>query len=291
MRVILLWMALLACNLSQAAPPVAIEFNPPPPFGYGVGSVIYHQVELFTPAPWQLDIAQLPTPGLLNHWLELRDFAYEKRQESRGNYYRLKISYQIFPALHQAQTLEIPSLPLTLITPAKEQQTISLPAWSFTVTPLIPPQWSDAEVKIRPLWQPQAIDLTPHWQRLSWIGVGLLLVGFTLVWHRFARRRLPFARALPKIRRLARKGQAEAALRVFHQALNETAGKALFAHQLADFIARQPAFASCEDNLRKFFEHSQQFFYTPRQELARAWLLELEKLCRDCAKAERQCRK
>lgn len=292
MRLILFWLAFLACNLGRTAPPVAVELQTPPPFGYGVGSVIRHQVELFVSAPWQLDIAQLPTSGPLNRWLEIRDFAYEQWQESAGVRYRLRIDYQIFPSLHQATVLEIPSLPLTLTTSAGKQQSLSLPAWSFTASPLIPPQWSDAQVDIRPLWQPQAVDLTTHWQRLSGIGVGLLLVGLILAWHcRLPWRRLPFAHALPKIHRAVRKGQVETAFRAFHQALNETAGQALFAQQLADFLRHRPAFVPLQDALRQFFEHSQRLFYSLQQEPDPEWLIRLERLCRACAKAEKRCRK
>lgn len=290
MRLILFWLALLACHSGQTAPSVAVAWQTPPPFGYGVGSVIRHQAELFVPAPWQLDIAQLPTPGQLNHWLEIRDIAYEQRQEKGGVRYQLWIDYQIFPALQQASVLEIPSLPVTLITSGK-QQSVFLPAWSFTANPLIPPQWSNAQVEIRPLWQPQAVDLTPHWQRLSGIGVGLLLVGLTLAWRYLPHQQRPFARALPKIRRAVRTGQVETAFLAFHQALNETLGQALFAEQLAEFLHHRPAFAPLQDALRQFFDISQKFFYSCQQDLDPAWLIELERLCRACIKAERRCRK
>ncbi len=292
MRLILFWLALLACNPGRTAPPVAVEWQTPPPFGYGVGSVIRHQVELFVSAPWQLDIAQLPAPGPLNRWLEIRDLAYAQWQESAGVRYQLRIDYQIFPSLHQASVLEIPSLPLTLITSTGKQQSVSIPAWSFTANPLIPPQWSDAQVEIRPLWQPQAVDLTPHWQRLLGIGAGLLLVGLTLAWrYRIPWRKLPFAYALPKIRRAVRTGQVETAFLAFHQALNETAGQALFVQQLAEFLDHKPAFAPLQDALQQFFEHSQRLFYSRRQDLDPKWLIGLERLCYACAKAEKQCRK
>lgn len=291
MRLILFWLVLFACIPSQTAPPVTVEFKTPPPFGYGVGSVIRHQVELFVPTPWQLDIAQLPTKGQLNRWLEIRDFAYEQRRENGGIRYRLRIDYQIFPSLQQALALEIPSVSLSLTTSTGKRQAVSIPAWSFTTNPLIPAQWSDAQVEVRPLWQPQAIDLFPHWQRLAAISAGLLSVGLILSWrhYRLPSQRLPFARALPKIRRAVRKGETEAALRAFHQALNETAGQALFAGQLAEFLARKPAFAPLKQELQQFFEKSQRFFYRRQQTPATDWLIALERLCRACTKAERRC--
>lgn len=293
MRLILLWLVLFACLPSQAEPPVTVKFTTPPPFGYSVGSIIHHQIELFVPTPWQLDIAQLPTQGQLNRWLEIRDFAYAQWRENGGIRYRLRIDYQIFPSLQQALVLEIPSVSLPLTTPTGKRQVVSIPPWSFATNPLIPAQWSDAQVKVRPLWQPQAIDLSPHWQRLAEISAGLLAVGLILTWrhYRLPLQRLPFARALPKIRQAVRKRETEAAFLAFHQALNETAGQALFAGQLADFLARKPAFAPLKEEFQQFFEKSQQFFYRRQQTPATDWLIALERLCRACTKTERQCRK
>jgi mxaA protein len=290
MRLIAFWLALLACPFVQAVPPVAVEFTPPLPFGYSVGSVIRHQVQIFAPTPWQLDIAQLPAKGPLNEWLEIRDFAYERRREKGGIRYRLQIEYQIFPALQEATILEIPPLPLPFMT-SSDRQTVSLPAWSFTVNPLLPPKLSDAQVELRPLWQPQAIDLAPYWQRLAWIGGAWLSLGGLYAWRSYRFRQLPFAKALPKIRRAARVLDLEAAFLAFHQALNETAGQALFAAQLADFLTRRPEFAPLEAELRCFFERSKQLFYRRPTSFETDWLAELEKLCRDCTKAEKPCRK
>lgn len=290
MRLIGFWLIWLIATATPAAPPVAVEFKTPPPFGYGVGSVIRHQVELFVPAPWQLDIAQLPTKGPLNPWLEIRDFAYEHWQQTGGNRYRLRIDYQIFPSLPQALTLEIPSLPLPLTAPAGKQQTISIPAWAFTAHPLIPPQWSDAQVEVRPLWQPKEADLDRHKQRLVRIGIALLLASAVFVWRSARKRRLPFAKALPKVCRAARQGEIEAAFRAFHQALNETAGQALFAGQLADFLTKRPAFAPLEPELKQFFQASKRFFYRLHPPPEENWSLGLVKLCQACARAEKRCR-
>ncbi|MCX8050151.1 MAG: hypothetical protein N3A55_10910 [Methylohalobius sp.] len=291
MRLILLPLLFLA-RLSTAASPVTVEFNPPPPFGYGVGSLIRHQAEIFVASPRWLDTAQLPTLGPVNDWLEIRAFKHEAHPENGGIRHHIQIDYQIFPSLAQATILEIPPLSLTALAPDGTQQAFALPAWSFTATPLIPPQWSDAQVKIRPLWRPKEIDLTLHWHRLIEISMALLLTALALFWRRgyFRQRKLPFARSLPVIRHAAERGEAEAALRAFHQALNETAGQALFAPQLADFLNRRPEFLPIQQDLQKFFSQSQHFFYNP-QPTAPQWLAKLERLCRACARAERRCRK
>ncbi len=290
MRLIAFWLVFLACTLVHAVPPVAVEFTPPLPFGYSVGSVIRHQVQIFTPMPWRLDVAQLPAKGSLNEWLEIRDFAYAERREKGGIRYSFQIEYQIFPSLKEAATLEIPPLLLPLIS-SDQQETVSLPAWPFTVNPLIPPKLSDSQVELRPLWQPQAIELAPYWQRLAWIGSIWLSLGLFYAWRSYRFRQLPFAKALPKIRRAARALDNEAAFLAFHEALNESAGQALFADQLADFLTRRAEFAPLEAELRRFFERSKELFYRQPSSFKMDWLVELEELCRACTKAEKRCRK
>ncbi|WP_022948865.1 hypothetical protein [Methylohalobius crimeensis] len=289
MRLILLFcIALFAPTRLWAAPPIAVEMKTPPPFGYRVGSIITHQADLFVPAPWQLDIAQLPASGPIDDWLEIRALTHETHSQNAGIRYRLQIEYQIFPSIKNTASLEIPSFPLPLITPEGKREASALPAWKFTVNPLIPPKRIDTRAEIRPLWQPQPVDLAPYWRRLASIAVGLLLAGVAWAWYRrrLPWQRPPFTRALPQIRRAVRRQQMETALQIFHQALNATAQRALFPAQLADFLRRRPAFAPLKDDLERFFDTSQHFFFGHHSNLNPARLTELERLCRNCAKAE-----
>ncbi len=292
MRLILPLLLALLSLTAKPAPVATIERQTPPPFGLGVGSVIHHRLELFAPLPWQLDTAQLPAPGPVNDWLEIRSLRLQTKKQSSGTRYLIDIDYQIFPSLKDTSLLEIPSLTLHFLSPASGQSQIQeLPAWPFTVTPLLPANASKADISIRPLWQPRPLALSMHQQRLSAITVGLLLVFSLLAWQRrwLPWQRSPFSRALPRIHQAIRRRQPEQAFRTFHQALNETAGHAVFGETLPRFIQQHPQFHSLESGLRQFFDSSQALFFG--QQSPPDALAQIESLCKSCLKAEKKCRK
>lgn len=291
MRLIIATLSLFITLSCHADLPLTVERHTPPPFGFGVGSLIREQIDIHVMAPWQLDFNRLPGPGPVNDWLEIRSLRHATDSDSDGQWYRIEIEYQIFPVLKRPQSLEIPSLTLDFTAPDSSQhQHYRLPPWEFTATPFIMATAADTTHAIRPLWQPDTTPLTPYRLRLGAITGGLLSLVLILGWQRrwYPWQRAAFSRALPTIRRASRNRQPLVAYRAFHQAINETAGHAVFGESLGRFIAHHPPFISVRKELQTFFAHSQQLFFNDPDDVP---LEELVSLCEICIRLEKQCRK
>ncbi len=273
--------------------PLQVEHITPSPLGYQVGSVIHHQLLISVRSGWRLLTERLPGPGTLNPWLEIRRVDWHRQSMDKGKQYEVEIDYQIFPSLKQSADLAIPGFKLFFTGPQQKMQAHQLPPWHFTAAPLIPPHWRDDQVKLRPLWEPPPESISPFLQSLGESLTGALLLALFYFWRQrglpFFTYPNPFKQALPLIKKAGTKGQVELAFKVFHGALNKTAKQALHADQITDFINTHPAFSHLEIPLNKFFHHSRQLFFEQSRPTTNYSIHELETLCRQCAKAERQC--
>ena len=291
MRLILVFFCLLALG-SQASPVVMMERQTPLPFGLGVGSIVEHRIDIFAPSPLRLDPTQLPAPGPYNDWLEIRSLELKTMEAQEGTHYQLMIEFQIFPALKRSTELEIPSLPLYFLsTSGNGPLQDEIPAWRFTASPLIPENVDNSDVKIRALWQPIPLPLLPRLKKLAIIASGLLIVAAMLTWQQkwFPWQSSPFSRIRSRIHHAIEQKQPQQAFRLFHQALNETAGYAVFQENLPLFLRQHPHFASLEADLNRFFEDSLCLFFADR--LLPQSLPRLERLSKHCAQVEKGCRK
>ncbi len=292
MRLIPLLFLLLLSRHAPAEPRLVIERQTPPPFGLGTGSVFEHHIDLFAAAPFHLDAAQLPPPGPVNEWLEIRSLRLETRRENQGAHYRIDIEFQIFPALKQDTTLEIPPLPLYFLSSAGDPTLRrDIPPWRFTASTLIPERASPDISRIRALWEPGPIPLSGRLKNLAFIAIALAAILIFLGWRKkwFPWQKPPFARALPAIRLAVSRRQLEPAFRSFHKALNETAGQAVFGEELPRFLQRHPQFGPLKDELKWFFEDSRRLFFAGDPHPSS--LSRLERLCKDCVQKEKTCRR
>ncbi|HEB77302.1 MAG TPA: hypothetical protein ENI90_02100 [Methylothermaceae bacterium] len=273
----------------MAKPELVVERTAPPPFGYTVGSLIKHQIEVFAPYPWRLEASRLPGSGFVSDWLEIYRLDWHQNSKAGGNHYTIEITYQIFPLLQSPTQLTIPELSLTFIDSKQQEYSYRLPPWDFAATPLIPNQLIDHSPQ--PLWQPRPKDLRPHWHRLGMLGGATLLALTLLAWHQrwLAWQRTPFRRALSKIKSAIGAEDPRGAFKAFHQALNETAGYALFPDRLNRFLRQHPGFMPLALELEQFFQASQKLFFQDQE--SSEFLDRLENLCRACIRAEKQCRK
>jgi mxaA protein len=288
--------ALLWTGLASSAPAPRVELHAPRDFGYTMGDIVEQEIAIDAPAGYALETGLLPKPGALTESLEVRAADWDARRRDGATAYRVTLAYQVFKGVRAAETAQVPALPLRFHGPAPLETQV--PAWEFTVAPLIPPQLADAAVVIRDELPPAPLPTAPHAARLLACLAGLLALLGHLAWRRFGagHRDLPFARAQRELRRLLRASASaspdahRAAARRLHQALNETAGHILFAEQIGGFCQRQPKFAGLREDLAGFFALSRRLFFTAPEAPAPldyppARLLEL---CRRCAAVERR---
>ncbi len=283
MRLILILLLSLTSLPVPASPGPIVERTTPPAFGYTVGSLIRHRIDVFAPHPWRLDTGRLPTTGPLSDWLEIRKLTWRREARDDGLHYVIRITYQIFPSLPQPGELAIPELTLVFIHPQSPTLLRRLPPWPFAAAPLIPGRLADHLPQ--PLWQPDPRKLQRH--RLGWLGGGILLTLILLAWRQrwLPWQRTPFHHALANIRTAMRNRDPQSAVLAFHHALNQTAGYTLFQDRLAHFLRQHPQFRPLESELKQFFQASRKLFFQGRE--SPEFLERLENLCRACIRAEK----
>ncbi len=286
------WLALFAqLAFAQAAPSVQTE--EPRAYGWLPGDVIVRRATIDATGAFTLDAASLPKPGRLGNAFELRSLAHESHRTADGRRHELRLEYQVFFSPTSTRTLELPPVLLRFDTAGRTQD-VRIEAWPVTVSPLVPPEVSPRRGlgELQPDLPPPLVDTRPARLALTTAAALALLPALFLLnayvglpW--LARRRRPFALAWRELRR-ARGSEAErrrVAFEQLHAALNASAGRALFAGDVAAFVAAQPQYTPLRDELSRFFERSQaEFFGTGASEQA---LPELHALCRRARDIER----
>ncbi|MBS0448914.1 MAG: hypothetical protein JSR59_23570 [Proteobacteria bacterium] len=262
----------------------------PRAFGHTVGEVVTRRATIAVPDGLALDPDSLPQIGQRGRALELR--TVELTRHDGGHRLELKLDYQIFLAPREVRVLELPPVMLQFAGNPRPQ-TLRIDAWPLSVAPLMPVDGSTREGfgELRPDVAPPLVDTRPMRMRLVGYGiVALLLVGYLahvyigLPW--WTRRHRPFGRAFDALRGLApdapllarRAGYARV-----HEALNATAGGALFEHGIDRFLAAHPRYATLRDDLQRFFERSRREFFAADAEAGddAAWLVAFCRRCRD----------
>lgn len=275
-------------------PVLEARVDEPRAFGYQVGDLVQRHVSVQVPAGLALDADSLPRPGTRGGALELR--AVERRSTAGGAREELRLEYQVFFAPVTVRSFEMPAFSLRFVGSPREQE-LRVDAWPVTVAPLVPLEVSPREGlgELRPDDTPAQLDTTPVRSRLvAWAsGIGALLLYFAalrfgLPW--WGRRQQPFARAWRALRRLPAE-PADAAWRgacqQVHAALDTTAGAVLFERDLPGLLARRPAFAELDGDVRRFLQLSRREFFAGggRDPGDAAWLVGF---CRRCRDAERE---
>lgn len=275
----------------------SVETVEPRAFGYQVGDVLARRVIVHAAQGWRLDAASLPVAGRRGGALELRSVqtrqAADDGQAGGGLRYDIDLQYQVFIAPPQVRTIEIAPLKIRLEN-AQREQTLRIEAWPVTVAPLVP---VDAPARrglgdLQPDVNPPLIDTTAPRQRLTAYAVlaacllaALAVLQFGPPWR--AARNRPFGRALRKLRRLPQDVPQvtwRAACQTMHDALNRTAGHALFERDLDAFVQAHPRFAPLRPDLVKFLHASRREFFdagAAPQERDGAWLTRLARRCHD----------
>lgn len=244
------------------------EVATPRNFGYIIGDTIVHEARIAVKAPFLLVPDTIPRPEKVNDWLTVAEVEMLELETEGGRAYTLRITYQIF---HEPDNLEWLATPERKLGFAGggEAFTAVIPAWSFTVMPLVP-DLADEFAKDRP-----ALYVPTLWPLVRFGGFAAAFFGLALAlcykkWGRALLYRGPFVRAERDLRRMLRKNAwseelAKAALMRLHRAFDETAGRSFFAHELPELIAANPWLGKA-DAAGRFFRVSNRVFFGTQED-------------------------
>lgn len=299
-------LVLLSCPaLSRAQAIIENELVEPRAFGYVVGDKIRREMLLTLNTGYALDEASLPEAGRLDRWLEVAAPEVDAESMRAGIRYRIVLTYQIFNAPQTQATVTIPQQDVRIIANLADGRenafTTLIPALRITVAPVtsavLPGRLSEASLQDDRAPGPIRID--SRQTRLAWIGLALLLLLFYAAWRRglmafLSGRDLPFTTAVRKLKKLQAAAGATpsyaAGLRVVHDAINRTAGRAVFAHNVDEFLDAHPRYAGLRDEFRDLFAASGRVFFDggePIEASTGGWEA-LLRLCRQCSGIERR---
>jgi mxaA protein len=303
-RAALLLVLLAWSGLSQPQAILAYEVIEPRSFGYVVGDKVRREMRLSLHTGYRLDEASLPEAGRLDRWLEVAAPDISAEPVADGLRYRIVLTYQIFNAPQALSTVTIPQQDLRIAGAPGEGQhafTTLIPALRITVAPVT--SGLDAgrlsEASLQADRAPVPLPVEARQSRVAWTCLALLVLLLYAAWRRglmgfIAGGKLPFASAVRALRssRPAAGAAADcaAAFRIVHDAINTTAGRAVFAHNLDDFLAAHPAYAGLRDDFRQLFAVSRRFFFAGEAGDAAPIECrpELLRLCRRCSRIERR---
>lgn len=270
MRIAFLAFALFT-TLPAAAQDVVVRIHSARPFGYFVGDLIHARVDVSAPPEAVLSRASLPNPGPLTGSLDLREVKLRETVESRRRLWRLDVTYQNFYVALDVREIEIPGFDLA-ISSAAGAETVKVPAWRVTVSPLreITPQKQEEAIDyMRPDGSSVFVDETTP--RNFAIGVGaaallaLALVARDRAWPPFQRRKVRVFLALANefSARRIRSGGSDfgAAIQSVHRALDTANGATLLSFDLPDFLRRRPEFQPLRMDFERFFAASKRHFF------------------------------
>jgi mxaA protein len=297
-RLVLAWgglVILLLTGCSRETVPSSkpvVTLNATRDYGYVLGDLIPLSLSVRLPDGESLDSASLPATGPINEWLSLRSRDIELLADGDQRKAQLHLLYQVFKGVRNPELATIP--PLSLRTMGQTPQSFETPSWSFTLTPVIPPEIENDDLDERPPLPVEPASTTKAVNRvLLWV-TGTMLTLILVVVGEFIRRRRtrPFAIASKKLYPLLAKSQdantLREAIRLLHRAFDQTFGETLFAREIDRFCAAHPSFLPLRDRLANFFMQSNQLFFDPstidaHDPATRNWL---EDLARRCVMAE-----
>jgi mxaA protein len=278
---VMLTVAPLVC-----AQPITIAPQPVRSFGYSIGDRIERRIDIQVAPPWSLVQSNLPTTGRQNAWFELAEVSERTDPTATGTHTELRLVYQLLNSPQQPTVLLLPRVALRFEGGPDPVERDVPPADVFAA-PLLPAEASGSTLDTpRADHKPEPIAVDPFKDRLLAYAIGAaIMLAWMFVARQIAQRRRagPFVRACRELRRLAHAprdaSQSDAAMRVVHRALDETAGRTVFLDNVETLFA-SPHRAPLRERTRAFLDRSRQQFFASTGEplpfdelrdLARAW--------------------
>ncbi len=273
----------------------SVEVSLPRNYGIVIGETLTSQIRVKVDADYQLDTAALPRPGsAVSDVLEVRHTDWDSHSTGNQTLYRITLTYQVFKGIRVAETLSVPALALRFSHLGQTIETL-LPAWEFTLTPIIPAHTPDETVVL------PGVLPTPTYsnrQPVRWLAAcvaGLFGLGIYAAWNLglppFRRHASPFVWAAHGLKKLGRQPVTlnihQQGAKLVHAAINEAVGHTLLSSQLSAFLEKHQQFSPFKSDLERFFMLSDQIFYAPDGKLPEDFpLATLEKLCWKLAKVK-----
>ena len=275
---------------AELPPPIhSVEVSTPRDYGIVMGETLSAKVRAATDQNCQLETASLPQAGsAVADFLELRAIHAHSQHPGKEAIHFVGLQYQVFKGVRDAEIISVPAWALSFNCKG-ERVEAEVPAWNFTLTPIIPDKIPDEAVVIRGDMPPPVDSGNSH---ARWLAVSLSSLaglGVYALWRLgllpFQRKRPPFLRAASGLKRLGKQAPSIEAyrqgVRLVHEALNETAGHTLFSGQLGFFLLDHPHYAPLKVELERFFVLSDGLFFAAAPQFPTDYpLSELEMLCR-----------
>ncbi len=264
--------------------------NPVNSNGIQMGDVLNRTFDIEVDSVYQLPKTSLPMKGENRNGIELHDINVKTTKHADKTVYTIALSYQVFASAAKPVVMALPDEHLALIGGAKALS-IDIPAWRFWYSPLVAEGVTNAKDNLQPQAKPALIGLKMHHTRL-WISLALLTVGLLGLayvnadksWLSFMNG--AFAQAHRNIKKLKNKpASRKNAFMYMHQAFNKIYGANLFAANLDEFLLSHPKYVKLSEEIRKFFDQSNQaLFASPHKSEAQYLqeLIALSKRLRDC---------
>ncbi len=292
---------LLLSLFALFAPPVGavvanLEIVTPRAFGYVIGDVIQHTIQIELDSGYHLERDSLPKASRLNRWLELRAPRLSSNEESGAARYEIVLVYQILNSPERLQEIFTPNFTLTA-SDGERYLPVLVPTWGFTIAPItkIRATTNVAFLDIKPERPPPDVSVTPYVIGLVGTGLAILLGLFFLAYAYgdipfLKRAQGPFALAYRRLKNLENKQhdplRYRDALRCMHHALNQTAGSVLFVDELDTFFSNHPSFVQEREAIADLFVRSRAAFFQAGkhedvQPQAIDWILHFCRRCRD----------
>lgn len=257
--------------------------------GYFVGDIIERSIKIETSKSYRLSIGSLPVKGITRNNIELHDIKLIESHKGDHATYFIQLKYQIFARADYAAKFNLPEETLTLVESDKSLN-ISIPTWSFTVSPLA----SKAEAYIAEDASSYRGPMLVEFGYFVPAFMGSLLVViaslFGLIYINGNDTWLPkmggtFASSYLKIATLSDGNeQLEDATNLLHQSFNKTYGENLFQRDIERFVKTHPSFKPEVAAIKEFFQQSNCILFG-EEVSAQNGLLEMKRL----AKVFRHC--
>jgi len=290
---LLAWSAFPPAHAEELPSPIhSVSVAPLRDYGIVMGETLVSEIRVAAESGYELETAALPRPGSASSdFLELRETRWTQERQGGETVYHIRLVYQVFKGVRDAETLAVPALPLRFSRAGQTVET-QAPAWNFTLVPIIPAKTADEDVVLRGDQPATPVSGDGHrrWLLACVAGLGVLGVYAGGRLGLFRRHAPPFVRAARALKKLGRQTPTadtwRQGARLVHAALNETAGHTVFAGQLERLLATRPGYAAAQAELEQFFRLSDRLFFADAAECPADYpWARLESLCRKLAAA------
>lgn|GEM_PF-1686251 len=259
-----------------------------------LGDVVTDVIKIRANSEGELSSLALPKEGPVNEWLIIRKLTASKYQDGAWWVLILTIDYQLFKGVTEPEEIIIPAL--NVMAGRDVHDSLAVPNWPITLTPMIPSEFPTEDIEIKEALAPSPLPTDLYDQRAFYLWCGLLGMSFLGMLYSYFIRLMarPFGRALSDIQRILRKEAAPLSLakatKRLHRAFNQTYGFALYRSDLYHFFEMHPKYRVLEIEIFQFFDVSHILFFSPSglERLPSNHLEHLLVLVTHCAELEKK---